>query len=136
MNDTNDQNTSHTQASSPVEQIPSDIEAFLNQLLEDAGMVLTDDLKAAMIGDLYARLEKKIIADAIENMQPEQVDQFIELVQSGKGKQEMEQFITEKIPNAKEVFAQSFMDFRNFFLSDIQETKSEPQSMSQNSSAN
>lgn len=99
-----------------ITQIPADIKTFLENLIEDAGMQLTPELQEAMIGDLYARLEKKLIADAIENMKSEDVEEFIQLVQSQKDKAEVDQYIATHLPNARELFMQSLVDFRTYFL--------------------
>lgn len=97
-------------------QIPVDIRTYLENLIEDAGMQLTPQLQQAMIADLYARLEKKLIADAVENMKPEDVEAFTQLVQSGTTAEEIQKYINEHVPNAKEVFVQSLVDFRTYFL--------------------
>lgn len=99
-----------------LKQISPDVRTFLENLLEDAGMQLSDDLKNSMILDLNVRLEKKIIADAIDHMQPQDTEEFIKLVQSTGDQKQIESFITSKIPNAKEVFMKSMVDFRSYFL--------------------
>lgn len=100
-----------------INQISPDIKLFLENLLEDAGMQLTDELKESMIVDLNNRLEKKLIADAIDNMQPQDVEAFIALLQQSNGdKVQVESFINSKVPNSKEVFMKSLVDFRNYFL--------------------
>jgi hypothetical protein len=96
--------------------ISPDIRVFLENLLEDSGMQLTADLKDGMILDLYNRLEKKMIADAVDNLSPDKVEEFIKLAESGAGKPEVEAFITQNIPNSQEVFKKSLIDFRNYFL--------------------
>lgn len=102
-------------------QIPPDTKVFLENLLEDAGMTLTPELKEAMILDLYSRLEKKLIADAIENMKPEDVEAFTQMIQTSANKEQIEQFINSHLPNAKEVFMQSLVDFRTYFLAGTQQ---------------
>lgn len=96
--------------------IPADIRTYLENLIDDAGMQLPPGLKDSMVDDLYARLEKKLIADAVENMKPEDTEEFIKLVQGGADPTQMQTYINEHIPNAKEVFVQSLVDFRTYFL--------------------
>lgn len=96
--------------------IPADIRTYLENLIDDAGMQLTPEMQNSLIDDLYARLEKKLIADAVENMKPEDIDEFIKLAQSGENLEAMQTYINEHIPNAKEVFVQSLIDFRTYFL--------------------
>lgn len=96
--------------------IPADIRTYLESLLEDGGMTLTDELKEAMIMDLYTRLEKKMIADALEQMKAEDAEGFVKLVQSKVPQAEVNSYINSHLPNAKEIFLQSLIDFRNYFL--------------------
>lgn len=100
----------------PNAQISSDIRTYLDNLLEDAGMVLTDELKESMIQDLNVRLEKKLIADALDNMNPEKVEEFIKLLQAQANSQQVDSFIKEHVPNAQELFTKSLVDFRDYFL--------------------
>ncbi|MBI2596083.1 hypothetical protein HYW46_05115 [Candidatus Daviesbacteria bacterium] len=97
--------------------IPADIRVFLESLLEDAGMTITDELKEPMIMDLYTRLEKKMITDALEKMKPEEADEFVKLIQSNAPQDQVNGYISNHIPNAKEVFLASLTDFRTYFLS-------------------
>ena len=97
-------------------QIPQDIRTFLENLLEDSGLVLTAEMKESMIEELYPRLEQKLIADAIEHMKPEDADEFAVLIQSNKSQEELQQFILTRLPNAQDIFASSLVDFRNYFL--------------------
>ncbi len=111
-----------TQETTRQPEIPQDIRAFLENILEDAGMTLTPELKEPMLFDLYTRLEKKLIADAMENMKPEDVEAFTQVIQTSTNKEEIEQFINAHLPNAKEVFVQSLVDFRTYFLAGTQQT--------------
>ncbi len=104
------------QQTNQIPEIPTDIKTYLENLIEDAGMQLTPELHEAMVNDLLARLEKRLIADAVENMKPENVEEFTQLIQSGSNPQAMQQYINEHVPNAKEIFVQSLVDFRTYFL--------------------
>src|SRR5438876_897948 len=99
---------------SQISQIPPDTLTYLENLLEDAGMQLTPELKSVMVLDLYGRLEKKLIADAIENMSSENVEEFIKLVQSNPAQEIIQSYIAQHISNAQEVFMQSLIDFRTY----------------------
>lgn len=105
-----------TQSADQQLQIPADTRVYLENLLEDAGMMLTPELKESLIIDLYNRLEKKMIADAIENMKPEDVEVFVQTIKTSQNQQEIDQFINSHLPNAKEIFVQSLVDFRTYFL--------------------
>lgn len=97
-------------------QLPQDTKIFLENIIDEAGLQLTPQLKEAMIGDLYNKLEKKLIADAIENLKPEDVDEFVEVVRNSRSQTEIQKFVEEKLPNAKEIFMESLIDFRTYFL--------------------
>lgn len=97
-------------------QIPADMRAYLENLLEDSNINLTPELKENMLYDLYLRLEKKLIADAIENMEPADVEQFTQLIQSQNNKEAIDEFIKSHLPNAQEIFTQSLVDFKTDFI--------------------
>lgn len=97
-------------------QIPVDIRAYLENLLEDANINITPELKENMLYDLYLRLERKLIADAIENMEPADVEEFTKLIQSQNNREIIDQFIKSKLPNAQEIFIQSLVDFKTDFI--------------------
>lgn len=97
-------------------QIPVDIRAYLENLLEDANINLTPELKESMLYDLYLRLEKKLIADAIENMEPADVEEFTKLIQSQNNREVIDQFIKSHLLNAQEIFTQSLVDFKTDFI--------------------
>lgn len=97
-------------------QIPADMRAYLENLLEDANINLTPELKENMLYDLYLRLEKKLIADAIENMEPADVEEFTKLIQSQNNKEVIDQFIKSHLPNAQEIFTESLVDFKTDFI--------------------
>lgn len=97
-------------------QIPADIRTYLENLLEDANINLTPELKENMLYDLYLRLEKKLIADAIENMEPADVEEFTQLIQSQNNKEVIDQFIKSHLSNAQEIFVQSLVDFKTDFI--------------------
>ena len=90
-----------------ITQIPADVRTFLEGLLEDAGLTLTDELRENMILDLFSRLEKKMIADAIERMQPNDVDEFTKLLEANTPREQLEKYLVEHLPNAQQVFIQN-----------------------------
>ena len=101
---------------SQTDQIPADIRVYLENLMEDANINVTPELKENMLYDLYLRLEKKLIADAIENMQPADVEAFTNLIQTQNNKEAIDEFIKTHLPNAQEIFVESLVDFKTDFI--------------------
>jgi len=101
-------------------QIPPDIKAFIEGLLNDSGMqALDDDLREEMIKELYVRLDNFITATIIDKLPAENADEFIKMNEEKKSQEEVEKFLKEKIPNAQEMLTQAFADFRQSYLGDV-----------------
>lgn len=110
-------------------QIPADIRTFLENLIDDAGMsTVTPKIKEEMVLDLFARLENKLIANAVEKLNPDDLEAFEGLLREGKNQQEAENFLREHIPNAPAVFAQAFLEFRDMYIGNVAAAKSTPTS--------
>jgi hypothetical protein len=100
-------------------QIPQEIRSFLENLLQDAGMTLDESMKEEMVKELYARLDNFVTATIVDNMPEDKIEEFIALNEQKKSLEEIQGFITTNLPNAQEVFAKAFTDFRNMYLSGV-----------------
>lgn len=100
-------------------QIPPEMRTFLEGLLDDAGMNVPPDLKEEMINDLYARLEHKLVAAAAEKLKPEDLEEFQKLLEEKKSQEELQKFLTGRLQNAQEIFAQAISEFRDAYLTNI-----------------
>ena len=101
-------------------QIPPDVRSFLEGLLTDAGMTsLDDEMREEMLKELYGRLDNHLSATIIDNLPPENLDEFIKLNEDGKTKEEIESYLKEKMPNAQEVLAKAFIEFRDLYLGNV-----------------
>ncbi|MCL4418994.1 DUF5663 domain-containing protein [Patescibacteria group bacterium] len=108
-------------------EIPQEIRNYLDGLLKDAGMTTLDDaMREEMIKELFARLDNFIASAIIEKLPPENLDEFIKMNEEKKSQAEIEQFLKDKMPNAQEVFANAFSDFRNLYLSNVSVARNAP----------
>ncbi|EKD90831.1 MAG: hypothetical protein ACD_30C00081G0002 [uncultured bacterium] len=113
-------------------QIPPDVRSFLEGLLTDAGMTsLDDEMREEMLKELYGRLDNHLSATIIDNLPPENLDEFIKLNEDGKTKEEIESYLKEKMPNAQEVLAKAFIEFRDLYLGNVTVARNAPPSESQ-----
>ncbi len=116
MNDTKDSQQNPALFSS----ISPEIKSFLESLLSDAGMTtLDDETREEMVKELYVRLDHYLTNTIIENMPPEHLEEFVKMNESKKSMEEMQQFLTSKMPDAKGVFVKAFDDFRNMYLANV-----------------
>jgi len=94
------------------------VEDFLQKLLADAGMdEVSADVKAQMLTDLRARVQDRLFGTVIMNLRDDdEVTLFRQLVESEPKSEVLEKFIDDHIPNAKDVFAQALLTFRNDYL--------------------
>lgn len=107
-------------------QINPDVRSFLENLLKDAGMTLDDQMREEMIKELYARLDNYITTAIIDNLPAENLEEFIKMNEEKKSKEELEQFLKNKMPNAQEVFAKAFADFRALYLGNVAVARNAP----------
>ncbi len=92
-------------------------EDFLKAMLADAGMdKLPANVQEQMLSDLYARLEDWMFGYIVRELKEENLTKFREMNEAKAEQAEMEKFLEEKIPNAKEFFAKIMMDFRKSYL--------------------
>lgn len=106
------------------QQIPPEIRQFLEQLLQETDtLTLDDQMKEDMINELFFQLENYLTSVIVDTLQPEDLETFIKLNQEKKSKEEIEQFVNEKIPNAQEVFTNAFLEFKKMYLGDIAKAK-------------
>lgn len=127
----------NNQAGAPANKIPDEVRAFLESLLQDAGMLTLDnEMREEMIKELYGRLDSFVTSTIIDNLPPEHLEAFIKLNEEKKAQSEVEQFLKDKLPNAPQIFANAFAEFRDLYLGNVvtaregQNMKAEQQSMS------
>lgn len=93
------------------------IDDFLNLLLDEGGMdTVSVEVRAQMLRDLRVRLNERFFTTVITNLSDEKISQFRELSESKVPGEGLEKFIDQNIPNAKEIFAQVMITFRNNYL--------------------
>jgi len=104
-------------------EIPQEVRSFLEGMLLDANMTLDDETREEMIKELYARLDNYLVTVIVDNLPPEHLDDFIKLNEEKRTQEEINQFLQDKMPNAKEVFARAFVDFREMYLGNIEKAR-------------
>ncbi len=105
-------------------QIPNEIRSFLETLLSDAQMTNLDDAtREEMVQELYARLDSFITSSVVNKLPAEKLEEFAKMTEAKKPMPEIEQYLKDNLPNAQEVFAQAFSDFRNLYLENVVKAK-------------
>lgn len=108
-------------------QIPPEVRNFLEGILTDAGMTTLDDqMREEMIKELYARLDNYITSAIVDKLPPEDTEAFIRLNEEKKSQEEIQQFLQDKLPNAQEVFALTFAQFRELYLGNVSAARNTP----------
>lgn len=107
-------------------QIPQEIRAFLDGILKDANMTLTDSMREEMIKDLYVRLDNFITGVIIDHLPDKYYDEFIKLNEEKKPQAEIEAFLKEKMPDHQKVFRDAFSQFRELYLGNIDIARAKP----------
>lgn len=107
-------------------EIPAEIKSFLESLIQDANMTLDDITKEEMIKELYARLDSYLTTVIVDNLPAEYLEAFMKMNEEKKSKEEINAFLTEKLPNAQEVFTSAFADFRQLYLNNVTVARNAP----------
>lgn len=103
-----------------INQIPPEIRGFIDNLIREAGITPIDEaMNEEIVLEIYSRLDNFITTAIIENMPPQHIDEFIKLNEENRPQPEIEQFIREKMPNSREVFAKALIDFRDIYLGNV-----------------
>ena len=109
-------------------QIPQDIRAFLESLLQDANMTTLDDqAREEMIKQLFVRLDNFMLTTIMEALPGEKLEEFTKMSEEGKDRTELEAYLKANIPNAEEVFARAMLTFRDMYLGNVAVGKEAPQ---------
>lgn len=109
-------------------QIPPEVRNFLEGLLQDAGMTTLDEgMREEMIKELYARLDNYITSAIVSKLPPEHAEAFISLNEEKKSQEEIQAFLQDKLPNAQEVFALAFSEFRDLYLGNVSAARNAPE---------
>ena len=89
-------------------------------------MDLDESMRDEMINELFVRLDKHITATIIDNMPEEYIEEFIQMTEQKKPREELEKYMVDKIPNAKEVLSQAFVEFRQLYLGNVAVARNAP----------
>lgn len=96
-----------------------EVTVFLERMLEEGGMVdLEPGVKQQMLDDLGLRLQNAIFVALLERLPENDLPAFNTLVEEKAPQEQIQQFLTARIPNLEEVTAQAMLDFRRLYVSE------------------
>src|SRR5258708_1252300 len=123
------QESLNAQATQPVDQqsMPPEIHTFLDNILTDANITnLDEETREERLKELYGRRNKLTASKFGANLRPKTTEAFIKMNEEKKSQAEVQQFLTEKIPDAQQVMTQAFMDFREMYLGNVSVARNAP----------
>lgn len=133
--DTNTQQT--TAQTNPQITIPKEIRPFLEELIKDANLSSPDaDMQEGMIQELYERLDSYLASVIVEKLHPEDIETFIKMNEDKKSREEIQKFLQDKLPNAQDVFAGAFIDFRDLYVKGVADAKNAAESTTEDKTVN
>src|SRR5437867_7283471 len=95
----------------PTMPIPPEIKAYLETILQEAG-VAENERTEEKLHDLFLRLDTYLAEILVSNLNPTDLEVFIQMNKEKRTKEELEQFIKEKLPNAQSLLSNSFGEFK------------------------
>lgn len=95
---------------------PEAINLFVDRLTEEKKFENVDpEVLKQIRSDLMERVGDRINATILENMPPEKLNDFNELLDQGDD-EAVQEFCQQSIPGIKEIIAQELIDFRSTYL--------------------
>ena len=107
-------------------EIPEDIRNYLQGILDDAGMVVPDDMREEMIKELYVRLDNFILSRIVDSLPSEDFETFVKMNEEKKPREEIEKFFTDHVADAQTVMRQAFAEFRELYIGNVAVKRNEP----------
>lgn len=93
-----------------------DIKEFVDKLIEDKGFNEQDpEVLDQMKKDLLDRVENRINAMILSNLNPEKLADFEKVLDSGS-EEEIQNFVKRDIPDIDEKVASELLTFKNIYL--------------------
>lgn len=93
------------------------LEEFADNLLRERDLTNIDnDTRIQMREDLVGRLEQVTNKVVVENIPPEKLFEFERLIDNNSGMAEMQNFISENVPNINQKLTEAYFNFRRLYL--------------------
>lgn len=106
-------------------QIPIEIRAYLTDILQQTGNLPEDQVKEeAMLQELYTRLDKFLSLKMVDFIPDEKLDSFSQMLESQASAEQIQQFVSENVPNAQDVFTVAFGEFRDMYTKGLTQIES------------
>lgn len=106
--------------------IPPDIKIFLEGLLEEADLlILNDEMYDTILKSMYLQLDQHLLGRVLEALPEDRLEGFIALDATEKTSDPatVQDYLEKHLPDAKDVFAKAFADFRTMYLETIAREK-------------
>lgn len=102
-------------------EIPQEIRLFLEGILTEADvLIFDDDEKETILINMYSQLDSHLIGKVLEHLPEDKIEGFIDLDDEKENSTEkVQKYLEKHLPNAKEVFAQAFVEFKNMYLENV-----------------
>lgn len=105
-------------------RIPDTIRPYLESIITDAEIrVLDEAMKEEIINELFLQLDDYLAAVIVDNLQKDDLEVFITMNKEKRSREEVEDFVRAKIPNAQDVFTNAFIEFKKVYVQKAHELK-------------
>ena len=99
--------------------MPSNIEQFLESIVNhaDEGDV-TPEMRQEMLSILSQQLDSALLASAVEALPEDKLDDYEQLIASQPTAEQLQQFLSQHIPNLQDVYRLTMIEFRRQYAPD------------------
>lgn len=101
-------------------QIPAEIKQFLDDILQQAGMVApSEEIHQEMLKQMFEQLDQHLTAVILEKLPEDKIEAFIKMNEDQRPQEEIQTYLQQHIPQVNEVMANAFTQFRDMYLSNV-----------------
>lgn len=107
-------------------QIPDDIRAFLESMVQEAGITSLDAAShQKLIEELYSRLDNFLLTVIVEALPQDKLEEFTKMAEGGVPRNELDGYLKANIPNAVDAFSRAMIEFRDLYLGNVEVARSQ-----------
>lgn len=97
-------------------QIPGEIRAYLEELLEEGNIMVRDEIKEKMLGELFIELDNYLRTKVFQYLPQDKQKEFIEFAKTNPAPEAVTDYLQKNLPDVQEIFAKAFDEFREMYL--------------------
>lgn len=97
----------------------TNIQNFLESIINNADDgSITPEVRQEMLATLSQQLDSALLASAIDALPEEKLDEYEQLISSQPTAEQLQQFLSQNIPNLQDIYRLTLIEFRREYAPD------------------